>query len=98
MRRDEEHLYFEEGDGLDIRRYLQILLNHKWLILACLVTGLVLAQLETSMTTPLYRASTTIQIDPPSNVLPYKEIQAVNEMLRAWLTGREVPEAMELAS
>ena len=38
-RRDQEYIYFEEEDAFDFRRYLQILLKHKWLILAFLVTG-----------------------------------------------------------
>ena len=96
-RRDEELIYYEEGDAFDFRRYLQILRKHKWLILAFLVTGAVLAQLETSMTTPLYRSSTTIQIDPPSNILPYEEIQAVNERLQYDTTQIHILESRSLA-
>ena len=96
-RRDEEPIYYEEEDAFDFRRYLQILLRHKWLILAFLVTGGVLAQLETSMTTPLYRSSTTILIDPPSNILPYEEIQAITERLQWDTTQLKILESRSLA-
>ena len=96
-RRDQEYIYFEEEDAFDFRRYLQILLKHKWLILAFLVTGALLASLETSMTTPLYRSSTLIQIDPPSNILPYEEIQAITERLQYDTTQLTILESRSLA-
>ena len=96
-RRDEEYIYIEEGDALDFRKYLHILLKHKWLILAFLVTGVLLARLETSLTTPLYRSSTTIQIDPPSNILPYEEILAINERLQFDTTQLQILQSRSLA-
>ncbi len=93
----EEYFYQEEEDLFDLRRYLQILRKHKWVIMACLVTGGLLGYLETSLTTPLYLSSTTIQIDPPSNILPYAEIQAVDERLQFDTTQLKILESHSLA-
>lgn len=96
-RRDEEYIDIEERHTLDVRKYWRILLKHKWLILAFLVTGGLLAKLENSLTTPLYRSSATIQIDPHSNVPPYEEIQAITEGLQGGITQRKILESRLLA-
>ena len=49
------------------------------------------------MTTPLYRSSTLIQIDPPSNILPYEEIQAITERLQYDTTQLTILESRSLA-
>ena len=64
---------------------------------AFLVTGGLLAKLENSLTTPLYRSSATIQIDPHSNVPPYEEIQAITEGLQGGITQRKILESRLLA-
>src|SRR5215212_3415215 len=44
-------------------KYLGLALKHRWLILACCAGGLVIGFLVTFMSTPIYRATATIQID-----------------------------------
>lgn len=66
----------EEEEGFDIHRYIGVLLERKWLIVAVAATVVVLAAIQVFTTTPLYRATATVQIDPQGqNVLPYEEIQ-----------------------
>jgi polysaccharide biosynthesis transport protein len=65
--------------------YYRVILRHKWLILATVLVVLPLAAIQAYTTTPLYRATVTLQFDPNfSSVLPYKEIAA---------RGREVTTA-----
>ncbi len=96
--RREEHIYLdEEAETFNFRGYLQFLAKHKWLIVALMVTGCALGWLETSLTTPLYRSSSMIQIDPPNNVLPYEEIQASYENLLGDTTQLEILQSRSLA-
>ena len=96
--RPEEHIYLDEDtESFDFRRYLLFIIKHKWLIVALMVTGCALAWLETSLTTPLYRSSSMIQIDPPNNVLPYEEIQPSYENLLGDTTQLEILQSRSLA-
>ena len=96
--RREEHIYLdEEAETFNFRGYLQFLSKHKWLIVAFMITGCALGWLETSLTTPLYRSSSMIQIDPPNNVLPYEEIQASYENLLGDTTQLEILQSRSLA-
>jgi len=86
-----------EGDTLDFQRYYQIVKKYKWLILALVVTAVTVAVLETSSTTPLYRSTTSIQIDLPSNILPYEEIQPAQVPIQWDLTPIQVLQSRSLA-
>src|SRR5262245_1460376 len=44
-------------------KYLGVALKHRWLILACCISGLVIGFLVTFASTPIYQATATIQID-----------------------------------
>ena len=56
-----------EPDGPNLRdqffKYLGLALKHRWLILACCVSGLVIGFLVTFTSTPIYRAMATIKVD-----------------------------------
>ena len=56
-----------EPDGPNLRdqffKLLGLALKHRWLVLACCVGGLVIGFLVTFTSTPIYRATATIQID-----------------------------------
>jgi len=66
----------EEEEGFAIQRYLDILLNRKWVVLAVAATVVLLTAVQVFTTTPLYRATATVQIDPEGqSVLPYEDIQ-----------------------
>lgn len=51
-----------EGNSLDVRKYLDILLKHKWLILAIVLVAVVLGAVYTLLKTPIYRGTATIEI------------------------------------
>lgn len=53
----------EATDEIDLRKYWQVLLKRRWLVLGILVGVTAMALLSTLMTTPIYRGSTLVQID-----------------------------------
>jgi capsular exopolysaccharide synthesis family protein len=63
-------LHWQEGHraerGLDFATLVRILNEHRWLIAGAVVVGLVLAILATLMTTPMYRAGVTLEVNPPT--------------------------------
>ncbi|TXH71067.1 MAG: polysaccharide biosynthesis tyrosine autokinase [Thiothrix sp.] len=66
----------EDDDEIDLRELWQVIVRRKWLILSIALLVLALTVIITFMMTPIYRASTTLQIDPENqNILKY-DIQA----------------------
>jgi capsular exopolysaccharide synthesis family protein len=60
---------------IDLRYYYEIPAKRKWLILAVILTVTGLVGLQTFTTTPLYKSTARIQIDPENvNILPYEEL------------------------
>lgn len=51
---------------LDLPTLLRIALEWRWLILATIAAGLAIAVAVTLLTTPRYRASVTLQVNPPT--------------------------------
>jgi capsular exopolysaccharide synthesis family protein len=45
---------------------LRVLNEHRWIVAGAVIVGLVLAILVTLMTTPMYRADVTLEVNPPS--------------------------------
>ena len=52
-----------EEAGLDLRKYVWLLFKHRWLVLGSVGVFICLGLLATFLTTPLYQASTTVQIN-----------------------------------
>ncbi|MFB3903579.1 MAG: GumC family protein [Acidobacteriota bacterium] len=76
IQRTADYQWAPEDDSLDIRRYFQVLLKRKWLITAVVGTVLLLVAIQSFTTTPLYRATARVQIDPEAaNILPYQTVQ-----------------------
>ncbi len=72
-----------EDDGVDIRRYYQVLVKRRWLIIAVVMTVIAVVALQSFTTTPLYRSSVKIQIDPDSsNIVPYKDFNEASAEYR----------------
>ncbi len=103
----------DSGEGLSLADYLGILLRRRWLITTVVVTVLVVAALQVLTTTPRYRATVTLQIDPEdTKVLPYEEIAQSGgtqlqleeylwtqaEKLRTRSLAQRVVERLELAA
>ncbi len=53
----------DRSDGFDLAGYWRLALKHRLLILAVFIAALVIGVVVTLLTTPLYTASTTLQID-----------------------------------
>lgn len=61
----------------DLRRYFWILFRHRWVVLGVSVAFLCVGLLVTFLSTPIYRASTTLQIDRESaKIINVDEVQA----------------------
>jgi succinoglycan biosynthesis transport protein ExoP len=52
-----------EGGAFSLLHYVNLAVKHRWLLLCALVLGLAAGVVATLLTTPVYRASATIQID-----------------------------------
>ncbi len=65
-----------EQGGLPLRRYLHFLLGRRRLILGVTLGVVFVALLQVLTTTPLYRASATLQIDPEGQAILPREIGA----------------------
>src|SRR5436190_18182912 len=72
-----------EEDSIHLLDYWHVLLARKWTILAVFVTIVTITAIATFKQTPIYRASTTIQIDRENaNILSFKEgygIESAND-------------------
>lgn len=53
----------DEDSGFDLLRYWNMVLKHRWLLAGALALGLAAGAVVTLLTTPVYRASATVQID-----------------------------------
>jgi len=56
-----EHVKNEEKDA-HLRDYLDVILRKKWTVIVFLITVVITGTLATFLMTPLYRATTTIQL------------------------------------
>ena len=66
-----------DDDAIDLREYWHILLRYKWTIALVVALALGLALIATFNTTPIYKASTLIQIDRTSNrIVEYGDVTA----------------------
>jgi len=66
--------YREEEEQTHLRDYLEVLIRRKWIVIAFLVTVVITVTIATFMMTPLYRASSTIQLKSGrSNLVTFKD-------------------------
>ena len=100
----------EIDDSLHLRDLLRIIYKRKWWILSITLLMLVVATLNTLMETPLYRATTTIQIDRTAQrVVDYRDatgqaeqyddgsfLQTQFELLRSKALAERVMETLRL--
>lgn len=54
----------DEPRGIDIGRLIQSFVHWRWLILGCVTAGIVLGLLAALLTTPMYRATVTLEVNP----------------------------------
>lgn len=53
----------EADDGIDLRHYWSLLVKRKWIVLSLIILSAAAAILSTLMDTPIFRSTSTIQID-----------------------------------
>jgi len=68
----------------DAARILQILRDWKWLIAAVTALGVVLGIVATLLTTPVYRAKVTLEVNPPRVEIMNEQRQEAAQNLGAW--------------
>ena len=73
----------QPGATLDFARLLRILKEWRWLIVGAAALGLALAILATLLTTPLYRSTVTMEVNPP-RVEIMEDKQAVSSGVNSW--------------
>ncbi|MEO9166962.1 MAG: polysaccharide biosynthesis tyrosine autokinase [Aestuariivirga sp.] len=72
----------ENDVGFEFYHYLRILVKYRWLILAVIGGSLVLAVIVTSLTTPIFEAVTTLQIDREQmNVVKLDQVQPTDQQI-----------------
>ena len=74
----------QPGTTLDFSRLLRILKEWKWLIAGATALGLALAVLATLMTTPLYRSTVIMEVNPPRVEIMDEKSQAVSAGVSTW--------------
>lgn len=99
-----------ESFEVSLRDFFRVILSRKWLIASVIVTTMVGVMIQVLTTTPTYRSTVTIQIDPESDaVLPYKGLlggagddeaylQTQYEILHSRGLARRVIERLNLES
>lgn len=55
-----------DGSGLDLGTITRALFHWRWLIVGVTLVGVVLGIIATMLTTPLYRATVTLEVNPPT--------------------------------
>ncbi len=66
-------------EDIHLRDYLQIVRKHRWLVIATFVIIVITVSIKTFATTPVYTASTTIQIDKePPKVLKFEDVLPID--------------------
>jgi len=58
----------------DLRYYVNVILRRKWLIFSIIIISTTYVALREARRIPLYGATTTVRIEPPSNDLPQENI------------------------
>lgn len=73
-----------DDEGFSLKHYLTIVANRRRLVLGIAFAVLLLAALEVFTTTPLFRSTSTVQINPEdTNVLPYEDLSEIQIAGRA---------------
>jgi capsular exopolysaccharide synthesis family protein len=93
-----------EPEGLNLRdeffRILGLAIKHRWLVLACCLSGLIIGFVVTFTTTPIYRATATIKIDPyAARVVKLETVDpgSVGDIYRYYQTQKELLQSRSLA-
>ncbi|HEU0285308.1 MAG TPA: GumC family protein, partial [Sphingomicrobium sp.] len=99
------------ASAIDFARFLRVLHEWRWLILAATALGLILAVLVTLLTTPLYRARVSLEVNPPrveimadqskdmvSDASPWDFVATQVGLLKSTSVAQRVVEDLNLAN
>src|SRR5512139_2149373 len=65
----------EDGDSINLRAYWAVVMRRKWTVLTFFAIVVVAVMTATYLTTPIYRASTTLQIDAEeAKIVQYEQV------------------------
>lgn len=71
------------SSSFDIAEYWRLALKHRFVILACLIVAVIIGVAATMLMTPIYRASTTLQIDrEAARILNVDEVAPQESMIQ----------------
>ena len=100
-----------QASAIDFARFLRVLHEWRWLILAATALGLILAVLVTLLTTPLYRARVSLEVNPPrveimadqskdmvSDASPWDFVATQVGLLKSTSVAQRVVEDLNLAN
>ena len=93
-----------EPEGLNLRdeffKIIGLAIKHRWLVLACCLCGLFIGFVVTFTTTPIYRATATIKVDPEAaRVVKLDTVDSgqVGDIYRFYQTQKELLKSRSLA-
>ncbi len=67
----------DEEDSINLRQYWAVIMRRKWTVLTFFAIVVVAGMTATYLTTPIYRATTTLQIDQEeAKVVQYEQVQS----------------------
>lgn len=70
----------EEEDSINLRQYWAVIMRRKWTVLTFFAIVVVAGMTATYLTTPIYRASTTLQIDQEeAKVVQYEQVTSAQQ-------------------
>jgi succinoglycan biosynthesis transport protein ExoP len=88
----------EDEDSLDPLKLIWFVIHYRWLFAAFLLAGVVIGVFVTFLQTPLYRATTDVEVITPSaKVIQDLELVSQSADLRAFETAREKMQSRDLA-
>lgn len=100
---------FEDDEGIDLREYWNTIVRRKWTVIFFTLIVVVTAAIATSLMTPIYRSSVTLQIEKESaKVVEYADVtpeesgndfyQTQYELLKSRTLARRVIDQLGLDS
>ncbi len=89
----------DESDSIDLLKILWVFVHYRWLIAACLITGLVCGAFFTFIQTPKFRATAQMEIQTASaKVIEDIEVVATSTDWRVFETTRAKMQSRDLAT
>jgi len=70
----------EDDDSINLRQYWAVIMRRKWTVLTFFAIVVIAGMTATYLTTPIYRASTTLQIDAEeAKIVQFEQVQSADQ-------------------